>query len=53
MHNEVNLLLVDDHPLLRHGLRDVIGRNPRFKIIGEADDGDDALVQIIQLKPQS
>ena len=38
MKQEVTVLIVDDHPLLRHGLRDVIGHNSRFKIVGEASD---------------
>ncbi len=46
------MLIVDDHPLLRHGLRDVIGQNSRFKIIGEASDGEEALRQLACLKPQ-
>ena len=52
MKNDVTLLLVDDHPLLRHGLRDVIGKKPRFKIIGEASDGAEAMKQMAALKPQ-
>jgi DNA-binding NarL/FixJ family response regulator len=52
MKHEVTLLLVDDHPLLRHGLRDFIGKNSRFKIVGEASDGQEALQQIACLKPQ-
>jgi DNA-binding NarL/FixJ family response regulator len=52
MKPEVTVLLVDDHPLLRHGLCDFIGRNPRFKIVGEASDGEEALVKINSLKPQ-
>lgn len=52
MKHEVSILLVDDHPLLRHGLRDFIGRNSRFKIIGEASDGEEALQQLARLKPQ-
>jgi DNA-binding NarL/FixJ family response regulator len=52
MKQEVTLLLVDDHPLLRHGLRDFIGKNSRFKIVGEASDGQEALHQIACLKPQ-
>ena len=52
MKPEVTVLVVDDHPLLRHGLRDVIGNNSRFKIVGEASDGEEALRQIICLKPQ-
>jgi DNA-binding NarL/FixJ family response regulator len=52
MNQEVTVLVVDDHPLLRHGLRDVIGNNSRFKIVGEASDGEEALRQITCLKPQ-
>jgi DNA-binding NarL/FixJ family response regulator len=52
MKSEVTVLIVDDHPLLRHGLRDVIANNPRFKIVGEASDGEEALRQIASLKPQ-
>ncbi|HEX7652849.1 MAG TPA: hypothetical protein VF607_05050, partial [Verrucomicrobiae bacterium] len=50
---EIRLLLVDDHPLLRHGLRDVILRNPRFNIVGEAEDGQEALALIPALKPHT
>jgi DNA-binding NarL/FixJ family response regulator len=52
MNQEVTVLIVDDHPLLRHGLHDVIARNPRFKIVGEASDGEAALQQMACLKPQ-
>jgi DNA-binding NarL/FixJ family response regulator len=52
MNQEVTVLIVDDHPLLRRGLRDVIGNNSRFKIVGEASDGEEALRQIAFLKPQ-
>jgi DNA-binding NarL/FixJ family response regulator len=52
MTQEVTILIVDDHPLVRHGLRDVIGQNPRFKIIGEASDGEEALRLLVSLKPQ-
>jgi DNA-binding NarL/FixJ family response regulator len=52
MIQEVTVLIVDDHPLLRHGLRDVIGHNSRFKIVGEASDGEEALRQLAFLKPQ-
>ena len=52
MKTEITLFLVDDHPLLRHGLRDVLGRYPRFKIVGEAADGEEALRRMASLKPQ-
>jgi len=52
MTQKVTVLIVDDHPLLRHGLRDFIGRNSRFEIVGEAADGLEALPQMMLLKPQ-
>jgi len=52
MKQEVTLLIVDDHPLLRRGLRDVIGENSRFKIVGEASDGEEALRQLAVLQPK-
>ena len=51
MKQEVTVLIVDDHPLLRHGLREVIGHNSRFKIVGEAADGEEAMRQFVTLKP--
>jgi len=52
MTKDVSVLIVDHHPLLRHGLRDVIGHSTRFKIVGEASDGEEALRQLVSLKPQ-
>ena len=46
------VLIVDDHPLIRRGLRSIIGEHPRFKIIGEAADGREALRLLPCLKPQ-
>jgi DNA-binding NarL/FixJ family response regulator len=51
MKQEVAVLIVDDHPLLRHGLRDVIGHNSRFRIVGEAADGEEAMRLFVTLKP--
>ncbi len=52
MKQKVTVLIVDDHPLLRHGLCDVIGRSPDCKVVGEACDGEEALRQISSLKPE-
>lgn len=46
------VLVVDDHPIFRHGLCDVIKKNSRFQVVGEASDGEEALEQIVYLKPQ-
>lgn len=52
MTQEVTVLIVDDHPLLRHGVRDFIERKSRFKVVGEGADGNEALRLVAELKPQ-
>lgn len=52
MKQEVTVLIVDDHPLLRRGLRDVIGENSGFRIVGEASNGTEAMRLFVSLKPQ-
>lgn len=52
MKQEVTVLVVDDHPLLRHGLCDIIGKTQHFKVIGEASDGEEALRKLTYFKPQ-
>lgn len=51
MKQETTILIVDDHPLLRRGVRDVIAENSRFRIVGEASDGEEAIRQVSGLKP--
>jgi DNA-binding NarL/FixJ family response regulator len=51
MAQEITVLIVDDHPLLRRGVRDVIAECPRFRISGEASDGADAMRLLSSLKP--
>lgn len=45
------ILIVDDHPLFRAGLRQVILDDPRFELIGEMADGQAALNFILEKKP--
>ena len=52
MPQQVSILIVDDHPLLRRGVRDAIAENPRFQIVGEASDGQEAMRLVTSLKPQ-
>jgi DNA-binding NarL/FixJ family response regulator len=49
--NKSRLLIVDDHPLFREGLRQIIERDPELMVCGEAADSREALEAIAQLKP--
>jgi DNA-binding NarL/FixJ family response regulator len=39
----IRLLLVDDHPIVRDGLRGVFASDPGFEVVGEAGNGQDAV----------
>jgi two-component system, NarL family, response regulator NreC len=45
------ILIVDDHPALREGLRSVLYIHPNFNIVGEAADGMEALNSVEKLRP--
>ena len=51
MSNRITVLIVDDHPLFRSGLRQVIAEDERFELTGETGDGEDALLMIQEKKP--
>jgi DNA-binding NarL/FixJ family response regulator len=38
-HNQITILLVDDHTLLREALREILDRQEDLRVVGEADDG--------------
>ncbi len=46
------LFLVDDHPMMRRGIRQLLELEDDLTVIGEANDGEQALAQIDQLQPQ-
>lgn len=51
MTTEIEILMADDHPIVRHGLREAIKRVPGLKLVAEASDGEEALTRLRQLKP--
>ena len=49
---KTRVLLADDHRLMRAGLRLVIEQHPEFTVVGEADDGRQAVAMSESLKPE-
>jgi DNA-binding NarL/FixJ family response regulator len=47
----VRVLLADDHPLFRAGLRTLLGTDPRVETIGEAEDGPQTVALALSLRP--
>jgi DNA-binding LytR/AlgR family response regulator len=51
MHRAIKTLIVDDEPVARHILREELAFMPSVDLIGEAEDGEMALRQIVDLAP--
>jgi DNA-binding NarL/FixJ family response regulator len=51
MADAITILVVDDHAVVREGLRTFLGLQEGFEIVGEAADGDEALERAEQLDP--
>ncbi|HEX7734140.1 MAG TPA: response regulator transcription factor [Ktedonobacteraceae bacterium] len=47
----IRIVLVDDHSVVREGLRMFLGRDPELVVVGEANDGAEALDVVRQLRP--
>lgn len=45
------LLLVEDHTILREGLRLIVGENPAIEVVGEAGDGREGIRKAVALMP--
>jgi DNA-binding NarL/FixJ family response regulator len=51
MSDVIEVLLADDHPVVRRGLKATIEEDEGLRVIAQAVDGNDALRQIIELRP--
>lgn len=47
----INILLVDDHPIVREGYRRLLGRQPGLSVVAEAGDGEAALAAFAAHRP--
>ncbi|MES2734056.1 MAG: response regulator transcription factor [Bacteroidota bacterium] len=47
MENQIRLVIADDHPLVRDGLKAFLQKTPEFKVVAEAENGKQ-LLQLIQ-----
>jgi two-component system response regulator NreC len=49
--DRIRILIVDDHPVVRTGLRTLLGAQPDMEVIGEAGAGDEAVERVVELAP--
>ena len=48
----VKIIIADDHPFLRQGMRSLLAQDKRFDIVGEARDGLELVALMKQLRPE-
>lgn len=48
----LRVLLVDDHPVVRLGIRSLLDSQPDISVVGEASTGEEAIHKALQLKPE-
>ena len=49
--SQTRVMLVDDHEIMRDGLREVLERSGDFRVVGEAGDGNEAVTVALSVKP--
>ena len=49
--DKIGVIIVDDHPLFREGVRNVINGEADLQVIGESITGEDALPMLKELRP--
>ncbi len=51
MSEKTRLIIVDDHTILREGLKALLSSDPELEIVGEAEDGEEAIRIAEKSKP--
>jgi DNA-binding NarL/FixJ family response regulator len=51
MNDGIRVLLVDDHPVVREGIRAMLAGEPGIAVVGEASSGEEALLKVNELNP--
>lgn len=51
MERPIRIVLADDHPVVRIGVRNMLAEASGFDVVGEAADGDEAITQTLGLQP--
>lgn len=49
--SKIKILIADDHPMIRHGIRSLLEREPDFDVVAEAIDGEEAVNLCRKYKP--
>jgi two-component system nitrate/nitrite response regulator NarL len=47
----IRIVIADDHPVVRFGVKNMLEDEPGFEVVGDAEDGDTAITQTIELEP--
>ena len=50
--NPIRVLIVEDHAVVRVGLRTILSQNPRLEMVGEAGTGAEARAEAVRLQPK-
>lgn len=47
----LGVFIVDDHEIMRDGLREILERSDEFEVVGQAKDGEEAVTAVLELDP--
>ena len=51
MERDIRIVLADDHPVVRIGVRNMLTDTEGFEVVGEASDGDEAITLTLESQP--